>query len=151
MGFRIMQLQYEQEKEEFCVKNGILSRSPYHKLNFKFGEIQSLGCPYQYDFEFYNIHEYSIYDIEDGFKRIEVSAPYIMKVEREKAIFLIIQYADSIWTKKDVERIAGRYPYEGIFILKPNDKISVKKGSVTEEFVALQFENKMYLVKIHTD
>ena len=74
-----------------------------------------------------------------------------MKVEREKAIFLIIQYADSIWTKKDVERIAGRYPYEGIFILKPNDKISVKKGSVTEEFVALQFENKMYLVKIHTD
>ena len=48
-----------------------------------------------------------------------------------------------------MKQIAGRYPGEGIFLLKPNGKIKVAKGGLSEEFAALQFENKMYLVKVH--
>ena len=46
-------------------------------------------------------------------------------------------------------KIAGRYPEEGIFLLKPNDKIELTRGKLTEKFAALQFEGKMYLIKLH--
>ena len=49
----------------------------------------------------------------------------------------------------NVKQLAGRYPGEGVFLLKPNTMIDVTRGKLTEKFAAVQFENKMYLIKVH--
>ena len=151
MGFRIMQLRYRTDSNEANIENGILLKRPYQQIYVAFGEIESMYKPYEHDLKIFEIHEYEVKDLGDGYKKIMLNLPNTVKVEKEEAIFVIIHFANSIQISNGVKKIAGRYPNEGIFVLKPNDKISVKKGSLTEEFAALQFENKMYLVKVHTD
>ncbi len=151
MEYRIMQLQYKPNRDEANIKQGITLKRPYQKVNCRFGTIESAYKPYKNNLEIYNFHDYEVLVLEDRFTGIVLHPPVVMKVEKENAIMLIVEYSEEIHTTNGVEKIAGRYPDGGIFILRPNDKISVKKGSLTEEFVALQFENKMYLVKIHTD
>ncbi len=151
MGLRIMQLEYKRGSNEVDVQQGILLKKPYLQRYDSFGEIESIFKPCLYDLKIFKIHEYEVQELGDGYRKIKLNPPTVVDVEKEEAILVIVEYSEKIFTTKRVKKIAGRYPNEGIFILKPNDKISVKKGSVTEEFAALKFENKMYLVKVHTD
>lgn len=147
MGFRIMQLQYETGERKIHIKEGITLRRPFHMADIGFSKIQSMYTP-PHDLEVSKIHEYVIDDDEDGYKTLRITPVIEEEVILEAAIILIVYYADDIKTSSKVKKIAGRYFYEGIFILKPNDKIIVKKGSMTEKFAAVHFEKKMYLIKL---
>lgn len=151
MGFRIMQLKYKMDNDEANIEQGILLMRPYYQRKVNFGIIESVSKPYEYDLNVVNIHEYEIKELGDGYKKIMINVPWMVRVENEDAILLMMQNVQNIRISEGVQKIAGRYYYEGIFLLKPNNKIAVTRGSLTEEFVALQFENKMYLVKVYTD
>lgn len=151
MGFRIMQLQYEPIGTTTNIEQGILLERPLQTLEIGFVKFISGYMPDEGDLKVTTIHEYSVQNICDGFKEIIIYPPIEEKVEKEEAILLIIPYAKVIKFSKGVKRIAGRYYTEGVFLLNPEDKITVMKGDITEEFIAIQIENKMYLVKIHND
>lgn len=156
MGFRIMQLQYEPCKDEAKIVNGFemwLSTSQLRRNFFGYANyaiIQSFYTPEEKRLVT-SVHEYDVKELNDGFKKITLAISDTTKVEEEKAIFLMIGIGAESIKADNINKIAGRFPEEGIFVLKPNDKIFVTRGSLTEEFAALQFENKMYLVKVHTD
>lgn len=152
MGFRIMQLKYEEMKEKANIEQGILLKKPHQTLDMNFVQFISNYAPYDYDLKVTTIHEYSVQHIGDGFKGIIISPVIEIKVKKENAIMLIVQYAKTIkLPRASGIRIAGRYCTEGVFILNHKDRILVTKDSIEEEFVALQFEGKMYLVKVHKD
>lgn len=153
MGIRIMQLQYEVNKNEATIVDGYeMWLSPSRLYQNKFGLdsyaiIESTFTPGEKKLVI-SFHSYVVTELGDGFKKITLGISEYTKVEKEDKIFLMIGIgADSI--KSDhAEKIAGRYYYEGIFILKPNDRISVTRGELTEEFLAIQFDKQMYLIKI---
>lgn len=147
MGYRIMQLQYEPEIRNIVLKEGITLRRPFHMADIGFSKIQSMYTP-SYDLEVSKIHEYVIDDERDGYKTLRINPPIEVEEIFEEAIILIVHYADEISISGRAKKIAGRYAYEGIFLLEPNDKIIVTKGSVIEKFAAVQFEKKMYLIKL---
>lgn len=149
MGFRIMQLQYETMKEGAEIGEGITLKKPIQMLDLGFGQIQSLFTPSEENLVVTLIHEYIVKDQKDGFKTITITPSDKVAASKEEGILLIIQQADLIENIAKVKQLAGRYPGEGVFLLKPNGKINVTRGGLTEEFAALQFENKMYLVKVH--
>ena len=149
MGFRIMQLQYETMKEEAKIEEGITLEIPIQMVDLGFGQIQSLFTPSKEKLKVATIHEYNVEEKKDGFKKIKITPSDQATASKEEGILLIIRQADLIENTAKINRLAGRYPGEGIFLLKPNEKIKVTRGKLTEEFAALQFENKMYLVKVH--
>lgn len=149
MGFRIMQLQYEKMKEEAKIEEGITLEIPIQAINLGFGQIQSLFTPSEGKLVITTILEYSVEEQKDCFKKIKILPPDFYPVRKEEGILLIIRQADLIENNAKIKQLAGRYPGEGVFLLKPNGKMKVTRGKLTEEFAALQFENKMYLVKVH--
>ena len=149
MGFRIMQLQYETMKKGAKIEEGITLKKPIQILNLGFGQIQSLFTPSEENLVVTLIHEYIVDDQNDCFKKLKITPADKATVSKEEGILLIIQQAELVEKSAKVKQIAGRYPGEGIFLLKPNTKIKVTQGKLAEEFAALQFENKMYLVKVH--
>lgn len=67
-------------------------------------------------------------------------------------IVLFINKLYKEWIYKidtNVKKIAGRYPYEGIFKMLPGDKISVKRSKNEWEttYIAVQADNEMFLIK----
>ncbi len=145
MGFRIMQLQYETMKEKSIVKEGIILSYPCYEKDFGFVKVQTLFTPPEQAIKIRTVSEYEVRDKGDGFKTIIVNPCNTLTME--EGILLIIPHATSI--NSNSKKIAGRYPEEGIFLLKPNDKIELTRGKLTEKFAALQFEGKMYLIKLH--
>lgn len=148
MGFRIMQLKYEKTNRSASIEDGITLELPLQTIDLGFGQIQSLFTPSEKDLKVTSIHEYLVEDKGDGFKNFKINPAERVKIMNEEGILLVISYVDSI-NGINLKRLAGRYPGEGIYLLKPNDKIIVTRYGVTEKFAALQFENKMYLVKVH--
>ena len=148
MGFRIMQLQYEKTKKGANIEDGITLELPLQTIDLGFGQIQSLFTPSGRELRVTSIYDYGVEEKDDGFKNVKIDPGYRPNVIEEKGILLVIRYVDLI-EGSGLKRIAGRYPGEGIYLLKPNDKITVTRCGVTEKFAALQFENKMYLVKVH--
>ena len=151
MGYRIMQLRNEMMKENVIIEEGILLKRPFYVESFEFATITSMYKPHDSDLKVTLVHEYYAKALGDGFKSLELYIPAETKGENEEGILLVIPYSKSIQFDTNVQRLAGRYPWEGIFLLKPNGIISVKNGRSIERFVALPFENKMYLVKLHED
>lgn len=150
MGFRIMQLQYETMNEETIIKQGILLKWPMQIADIKFVQFISGLSESSHDLKVTTIHEYLVQDRGNGFKIIKIAPSSLMKVQKEEAILLIVKNAEKIKTKRG-QKIAGKCSNEGVFLLKPKSRIEVTNGDKTEEFVALQFEGKMYLVKVYKD
>ena len=147
MGFRVMRLQYGTMKEKAIIKEGVVLARTNHIADFGFAKLISLLTPSDAELQVSVIHEYLINDKSDGYKDVLLNiATSENKVENEEGILVVIRHSDLVVGKT---KVAGRYPGEGIWLLKPNDKISVTRGELTEEFVALEFENRMYLVKVH--
>ncbi len=151
MGYRIMRLKYVPLVENATVEQGIRLERPYHTLDIGYGKITSMYTP-EYDLEVRTVYDYDVKEMGDGFKQICLHTPIIEDVKEEEAVMLIVPYAYVLKWSNGVKRIAGRYPTEGVFLLKPNDKIVVGKSERTkEEFAAVQFENKMYMIKVHDE
>lgn len=151
MGYRIMQLKYLSLGNDATVVQGVQLERPYNTLNTNFGEIVSMYTP-EHDLDIATIHDYIVEEMRDGYKRIKLFPSVLEeKLKKEEGILLIVPYA-YVLECKDVKRIAGRYPTEGVFILKPNDKIKLGKSICdTEVFAAVQFERRMYMIKLHNE
>lgn len=150
MGYRIMQLQNQIGGEETEIIQGISLE--YGPKFLGFGYINFCGVfAVSKENNITKIQNYDVRALEDGFKDILIYAPLKEEGFIEDGIFLIIKYANRIRPGKGVERIAGRYSEEGVFLLKPGSKITVTMGSRTEEYGCSRFEDKVYLVRIHND
>lgn len=149
MVYRIMQLQYEPNNEETEIILGILFECSLLTKDMMFATISSTYTPDEGDLKVFTTYEYKVEEKGDGFKDLKLFPVNGIEENSEDGMLLIVEYAESIIATKGVKRIVGRYCTEGIFLLKPNDKIRTKHGGIIEEFVALQFENKMYLVKLY--
>lgn len=151
MGLRIMQLQYEVNKNESIIVDGFEMWLSFRRKNY-FGlpgdgiKISSWDTPEEKR-NVKTVHAFEVKKLADKFKEIFLFG-LEQKVEEENEILLLVNAGTVDIDASKINKIAGRYE-TGAFILKPNDKIIVKYQGFTEEFVALQFEKKMYLVKIH--
>ena len=146
---RIMELDYQIAEQKNFIKQGITLTVPFYKKFLQFGTISSMYTPYPEKLFVDKIYGYDVKSLSDGFKEVVV-IPVVEEFgfdKDEHAILLIVQY-DEVreFTGK---RIAGRYSNEGIFLLKPNEKICVKRNTV-KEYKAVQIEGKMYLVELYS-
>lgn len=146
---RIMELDYQITEQKNFVKQGITLTDPCYKKFLQFGTISTMYTPYPNELFIEKIYGYDVKDLDDGFKEVVIS-PVVEEFEFDKdeeAILLIVQY-DEVreFTGK---RIAGRYSNEGIFLLKPNEKICIKRKTI-KEYKAVQIEEKMYLVELYS-
>lgn len=149
MGYRIMQLQNQIGGDETEIIQGI---SLDYSLRFlEFGYFNFFSVSEKKENNITKIQDYDVKEMGDGFKNILIYAPLKEEEFREESIFLIIEHAYRIRPGEGVERIAGRYSEEGVFLLKPGNKITVTMGSRTEEYACSKFEDKVYLLKIHND
>lgn len=154
VGLHIFQLEYEACKKEAKVVDGYemwLSVSPFHRNLFGYAGYATIESNYTPEEKrrITSIHSYIVKELGDGFKKIIVEISDSVAVEKEDAIFLMVDTGvDKIETETG-KKIAGRFWDEGIFILQPNDQIAVTRGGVREEFVAIQFDGQMYLIKKH--
>ena len=89
-------------------------------------------------------------ELGDGFKEIIFGISDVIEVQEEDAILLMIDLEADI-EPNHCSRIAGRFYNEGIFLLKPNQRIGITMVGKTQEFAAIQFEKKMYLIKLHNN
>lgn len=150
MGFRIMQLQNQIGGKETEIIQGIAL--DYGPQFLEFGCFNFSGLfAVSKENNTTKIQNYNVRELEDGFKDILIYAPLEEEEFIEEGIFLIIKYAYRIKPGKGVKKIAGRYSDEGVFLLKPGNKITVTMGSRTEEYGCSIFEDKVYLVRIHND
>lgn len=153
-GLHIFQLEYEACKQKAKVVDGYemwLSLSPLRRNTFGYAGYATIESNYTPEEKrlITSIHSYIVKELGDGFKKITLGISDSVAVEKEDAIFLMVGMGvDNIRTENG-RKIAGRFFDEGIFILQPNDQIAVTRGGVTEEFVAIQFEGQMYLIKKH--
>lgn len=151
-GLRIMQLQYEEKQKEAKIVDGFEMWLSSWRRNY-FGlpgdgiEISSWYTPE----EKRNVKAAQAFDVKnlgDGFKDIQLVVSD-QKVEEENAILLLVNPGTFSIDGTKINRLAGRFPETGAYLLEPGDRIVTSRWYFTEEFVALQFERKMYLVKIH--
>ena len=105
------------------------------------------------------ISGYNIEEMQEGFKKITFEISSNKQECEEDEIMLMIGDCNERYKiktencniKKSI--IGGSYRNKGIFILKPNEKINLLDcdGNIEEEFVAIKYEGKMYLIKVHKD
>lgn len=155
MGIRIMQLQFEGGKREAKIVDGYemwLSSSSMRRNIFgSAGDgiiISSFYTPEEKR-NVITVHEFNVKDLEDGFKEIQFTVSDDVKVEEENQILLMIDTAVDFVEGEKINKIAGRYESVGVFLLNPGEKITISRGGLKQAFVALAFEKKMYLCKIH--
>lgn len=148
MGYRLMQLQKEIMGRKFELIQGVnFETNPkmlgYARLNV-LGDVKKPNIVT-------TIRNYGVKDWEDGFKDIHLYLPEENETITEEKILLIIDYIPNV--KTSARRIAGRYPEEGIYVLKPGDKIEVCSkllgNSSIATFGAIQYEGKMYLMELY--
>lgn len=148
MGYRIMQLQNDIMGRKYEVIQGI--HFDINPKSFDFMRFTAYG-PEEKGEMVTRVREYDIKDWEDGFKDIHLYLPEEDEELTEEGILLLIGYIPHI--KTNAQKIAGRYSEEGVFLLKPGDKIEVYSrllgNSSISSFAAIQYEGKMYLMKLY--
>ena len=147
---KIIQLKNQIYEDGFKVIDG-LEFSAFGNADFRFA-ILSVGCTLLRE----NQHVVYCWDIitkQDiyGYKDFLVNAykPYGQKPEaefKEEVLWVLVPYAPLI--KTEAEKIAGRYPEEGIFKMHVGDTIVLqKKEGIPETYMAVRAGNEMVLVK----
>ena len=105
------------------------------------------------------INGYNIEEMKEGFKKITFEISANNQEREEDEIMLMIEDCNERYKIRtencniEKSRIGGSHRNKGIFILKPNEKINLLgcDGNIDEEFVAIKYEGKMYLIKVHKD
>ena len=154
MGIRIMQLQFEAGKREAKIVDGyemwlsarIVRRNTFGAAGD--GIIISSLYTSEEKRNVTTVHGVNVRKLGDEFKEI-ILAGVDVKVEEENQILLLIDTAVDFVQGEKINKIAGRYESVGAFLLNPEEKITISRGGLKQTFVALQFEKKMYLCKVH--
>lgn len=145
---KIVQLLGKTASEGFEVVYGINEDSLINgRYALNFGEI-SLGNIDINATKTYIYGGHIVREKGDGFKSILVFNGDIDDEEKEEYLLLIIP-SGAFQLVTNAKRIAGRYPYEGIFAMYPGDKVEVSKSinSSRDVYIAVQAENEMFLIK----
>lgn len=151
MSFRIMGISRNLENFEVVVRQGITFPGNYiDRVNNSYGSItSSVGLKEPTNVKL--CYEYNAKEQIDGYNEVMIH-PILEEnsiAAIEEGILLMIEIRGLVisW-EKNVKKLAGRYPDEGIFLLTEGDEIHLKgKNQVT--FFVVRRDEKLYLVKAY--